>query len=132
MTLEYQILAAFALDLLLGDPRWLPHPVKLMGRLALPMEQPLRRHIPPVRLAGIMAVCIVVGVTGISTFLLIKGAAALHPAAGDAVSILLLYTSFASRDLMAHSQRVYGALRRGIWRRPDVGLRCWWARYRSS
>ena len=34
MRLEYQILLAVLLDLLLGDPRWLPHPVRLIGWLA--------------------------------------------------------------------------------------------------
>jgi len=111
MRLEYQILAAFGLDLLLGDPRWLPHPVKLIGRFASALEAPLRRQIRRTRLAGILAVCIVLGLTGISAFLLIRGTAALHPAAGDAVSIILLYTTFASRDLMQHSHRVYQALR---------------------
>ena len=35
MRLEYQILIAVAIDLLLGDPPWLPHPVRGIGRLAL-------------------------------------------------------------------------------------------------
>jgi adenosylcobinamide-phosphate synthase len=112
MKLEYQILAAFALDLICGDPRWLPHPVRFIGKLALTLEQPLRRRISCVRLAGIIAVCIVAGATGISTFLFIKCATALHPIAGDAVSIFILYTAFASHDLIAHSHRVYCALRR--------------------
>ena len=33
MRLEYQILVAIALDLVLGDPRWFPHP-SFAGRLA--------------------------------------------------------------------------------------------------
>jgi adenosylcobinamide-phosphate synthase len=44
MKLEYQVIAAFGLDLLLGDPRWLPHPVRLIGRFALALESPLRRQ----------------------------------------------------------------------------------------
>jgi adenosylcobinamide-phosphate synthase len=111
MRLEYQILAAFGLDLLLGDPRWLPHPVRLIGRFALVLEQPLRRIIPRLRFAGMMAVFIVLGISGIITCLMIHGAAAVHPFAGDAVSILLLYTAFASRDLIQHSYRVHGALK---------------------
>ncbi|MCG2660479.1 MAG: cobalamin biosynthesis protein, partial [Kiritimatiellae bacterium] len=34
MNLTYQILAAVVLDLLVGDPRWLPHPVRGIGWLA--------------------------------------------------------------------------------------------------
>ena len=113
MRLELQILAAFALDLLLGDPPWFPHPVKWIGRFALAMEIPLRKLIPRARAAGIAAVCLVVGLTGLIAFALIRGAAWVHPMAGDAVSIILLYTAFASRDLMRHSCRVYRALRQG-------------------
>ncbi len=111
MSLECQILAAFALDLLIGDPGWFPHPVRLIGAFAQLSEKPLRRLIVDPRLAGILAVCLVVGAAGLGAFILVKCAAWLHPAAGDAVSVLLLYTSFAARDLMRHSRRVYAALK---------------------
>jgi len=111
MRLEYQILVAFALDLLLGDPRWLPHPVKLIGRFAAALETPLRRHIPNPRIAGIAVVAIVLAVTGLIAFALVLCAAALHPVAGDVVSILLLYTAFAARDLAQHAHVVYRALK---------------------
>ena len=28
----FELIAAFLLDLAIGDPRWLPHPVRLIGR----------------------------------------------------------------------------------------------------
>ena len=52
MRLEYQILIALLLDLAFGDPRWLPHPVRLIGRLIAALEGPARRAIPDARLAG--------------------------------------------------------------------------------
>lgn len=110
MRLEYQILAAFALDLLFGDPRWLPHPVKLIGRFAAVLEAPLRRTIPNARAAGVIVVAIVLCVTGLVAHGLIRCASALHPLAGDTVSILLLYTAFATRDLACHANAVYRAL----------------------
>ena len=113
MRLEYQILSAFGLDLLVGDPQWLPHPVRWIGRLALALETPLRRCIPNLRLAGCAAVLLVVGLTGGLSYLLILGAGWLHPAAGDALSILLLYTALATHDLARHSHNVYRALRAG-------------------
>jgi adenosylcobinamide-phosphate synthase len=113
MRLEHQILLAFALDLLFGDPRWLPHPVKLIGRFALALEAPMRRAIPNARLAGILTVAIVLAVTGGITVLLISLARWAHPVAGDVVSILLLYTTFAARDLAHHASRVYRALADG-------------------
>ena len=45
MRLELQILLALLLDALLGDPRWLPHPVRGIGWLAQHLEAPLRRWI---------------------------------------------------------------------------------------
>ncbi|HBT96493.1 MAG TPA: cobalamin biosynthesis protein CobD, partial [Desulfobulbaceae bacterium] len=113
MNLEYQILAAFGLDLLLGDPRWLPHPVKLIGRLALALEAPLRRHIANTRMAGAATVIAVVGAAGLISWAAVHYATAIHPVLGDITSILLLYTTFATRDLLRHSQKVYQALRAG-------------------
>ena len=113
MKLEYQLLIAFCLDLLLGDPRWLPHPVKLIGKFALAMEAPLRRMITNTRAAGIAAAVLVVGSAGLASWAATRGAAMAHPIAGDVVSILLLYTTFAARDLLRHSHRVYRALRSG-------------------
>ncbi|MCX6900426.1 MAG: adenosylcobinamide-phosphate synthase CbiB [Verrucomicrobia bacterium] len=110
MRLECQVIAAFALDLLLGDPRWLPHPVKLIGRFAAALEAPLRRSISNARVAGVIAVVIVLSVTGLIAFALVHCAAALHPIAGDVVSILLLYTTFATKDLAQHAHAVYRAL----------------------
>ena len=110
MRLEYQILAAFGVDLLLGDPRWLPHPVKFIGKFALALEAPLRRSIPNARAAGVLAVLAVLATTGLAAFCLVAGASWLHSVVGDVVSILLLYTCFAGRDLARHSGHVYQAL----------------------
>ena len=37
----------FILDLLLGDPPFLPHPVRLIGKLITVMEKKLRSKLPP-------------------------------------------------------------------------------------
>jgi len=111
MRLEYQVLAAFALDLLLGDPRWLPHPVKLIGRCAAAVETPLRKAIPFTCVAGGVAWVLVVGAAAGITWGALAGAERLHPVAGDVVSVVLLYTTFAARDLADHSRRVLQALR---------------------
>lgn len=104
-----QILLALCLDFLVGDPRWLPHPVKAIGRLALGLEDPLRRRFPP-RTAGMMAVLLVVTISTGSVWLCCQMAAALHPLGGDLVSILLLTTCFAMQDLRRHALAVYHAL----------------------
>ncbi len=111
--LYQQILLAMLLDLLLGDPRWLPHPVQGIGWLAQRAEAPLRRLIPNQRLAGVVAVVWVVGSTTLVGLGLLKGAALLHPLLGDLVAILLLYTCLATRSLHDHALAVYRPLKAG-------------------
>jgi adenosylcobinamide-phosphate synthase len=110
MTLETQLLAAIGLDLLWGDPRHLPHPVKGMGRLALALESPMRRRIADPRLAGVATAVLVVSVSAGLAALLLAAAYRLHPWAGDALSVLLLSTCLATRDLAAHARQVLDAL----------------------
>lgn len=111
MRMEYQILIAFVLDLLLGDPRWLPHPVRGIGRLALSLETPLRKAIPCAGTAGVVAVLLTLSITGGVTYGIITLATFVHPLAGGVISIIILYTAFATRDLAQHAHRVYCALR---------------------
>ena len=111
MRLEYQILSAVAIDLVLGDPRWLPHPVRGIGRLALWLEAVVaprawgRRELPACwrRLPRILLV-------GLATWGAIRLAAAVHPWAADAVSIFVIYTTIAARDLARHSMAVFRPL----------------------
>jgi adenosylcobinamide-phosphate synthase len=111
--LYQQILLAILLDLLLGDPRWLPHPVQGIGWLAQKSEAPLRRLNANPKVAGITAVLLVVGSTVLVGFGLLQAAALLHPLFGDLVAILLLYTCFATRSLHDHALAVYRPLTAG-------------------
>jgi len=113
ISLYQQILLAILLDLLLGDPRWLPHPVQGIGWLAQRAEAPLRRLVPNPKLAGIAAVVWVVGSTALIGLGLLKGAALLHPLVADLVAILLLYTCLATRSLHDHALAVYRPLKAG-------------------
>ena len=112
MRLEYQIAIALLLDLALGDPRWMPHPVRLIGRLIAALEGPARRAIPDARLAGSVTALAVILAAALATGAMIGIAGWIHPLLEDAVSILLLYTTLAARDLADHSIGVYRALER--------------------
>jgi adenosylcobinamide-phosphate synthase len=113
MRLEYQILIAVALDLLLGDPQWLPHPVRGIGRLALWLEMSSRRLLGSTRTAGLFAALSTYVVVGAAAWGAIRLAAAVHPAAADVVSILIIYTTIAARDLARHGMAVYRSLAAG-------------------
>ena len=112
MRLEYQIAIALLLDLVLGDPRWLPHPVRLIGRLIAALEGPARRAIPDARLAGSVTALAVILAAALATGAMIGISGWMNPLLEDAVSILLLYTTLAARDLADHSIGVYRALER--------------------
>jgi adenosylcobinamide-phosphate synthase len=110
MRLEYQILIAVALDLVLGDPRWLPHPVRGIGWLAGRAETLARRILGSTRMSGLMATMTVYLVAGLAAWGAIRLAALWHPLAADLVSVVLIYTTIAARDLVAHSMAVFRAL----------------------
>jgi len=60
------IFFAYLLDLVLGDPEWLPHPVRLIGLLITSLEKALRRraHTPAVeRLLGAVLAVTTISVT---------------------------------------------------------------------
>lgn len=113
MTFTQQLLAALLLDLLIGDPERLPHPVRLIGRLAAWLESPCRRLIRSPKVAGILAVFLVVGSTGAMAWLMMRLAGRLHPLAADAVGVWVIYTSVAARDLARQSMAVWRALSKG-------------------
>ena len=110
MRLEYQILSAVALDLVLGDPRWLPHPVRGLGWLARGLEWVTRKVLPWPRFAGLITMICVLAAAGLGSYGLIRLAAGWQPWAADAVSILLIYFAIAARDLAKHSTAVYRRL----------------------
>jgi adenosylcobinamide-phosphate synthase len=104
------ILGAVALDLLFGDPRWIPHPVVGIGRFIAGAEKFLRRTVPDERLGGIILLVVTVGATAGLTWLLLKAASLLHPLAVDVVALVLAWTCLAARSLHGESKLVADAL----------------------
>jgi len=105
--------AAIILDLLLGDPRWLPHPVVLIGRFIKALEGALRKVIRNERLAGVLLLVLTVGCTWGGAFLLLQGVYAIHPWLGTVVATLFSWTCLAARSLHRESQLAADALLRG-------------------
>ena len=108
------LLLGFCIDLLLGDPRWLYHPVQAIGALISHLEPPLRRAFPQrLRLAGAVLVIAVVAITGIVTggvlFLLFR----LHPVAGFVGETIVCWLILATKSLRTESMKVVKALETG-------------------
>lgn len=117
------VLAAFAVDMLVGDPRWLPHPVVLMGRAIRRLEGLLRRTELPLRLAGALLALFLVGGAWLATWAIIQACARLHPAAGVLAHVWLFSTTLAPRSLAEHAMAVYRPLVAGdlVQARERVG-----------
>lgn len=106
--------AAFLLDLLLGDPQWFPHPVRLVGKLATGAERLFRgMAFLPLRMAGALTAATVITATVVTVLALVVAAFLLHPLAGVVASVLLLYFAIAPRDLYDHAAAVRDALLAG-------------------
>lgn len=109
----YIVVTAVLLDLLLGDPRRLPHPVVWIGRMITALEKLLRRLVRSERFGGVLLLISVVGSTAALSLLLLKGAYAIHPYIGLAVSAWLSYTCLAARSLHHESKLVADRLAAG-------------------
>ena len=107
------ILLALLLDLAIGDPRWLPHPVVAIGRLINVLDRGLRRSWLNERLAGVLLLLLVIACSSGMTWLLLNVFAVLLPLAGWIVAIVVSSTCLAARSLHKESALVAGALRRG-------------------
>ena len=109
----FVIPAAVVLDWLLGDPRWLPHPVVGIGRLITLLEPRLRRICRSELVGGVILVILTVGLTAALSALLLAVAFALHPLVGTIAAILLSWTCLAARSLHHESGLVARALAAG-------------------
>ena len=102
------ILLGFLLDVLLGDPYSLPHPVRLIGKLISALESGvrLRKRFRNLKIGGFCIHFVVFWLTvGVSAFLVLLGHE-LHPALGIAVETVLCYYMLAARCLRNESEKV--------------------------
>lgn len=111
------VLAGFLLDLLVGDPHWLYHPVRLVGGLISAGERGLRRLFPPTprgeRLAGGVLAILVITVTASVPAGLLWLAGKIHPWLKFSLETILCYQLFAVRSLRDESMKVYRELEKG-------------------
>ncbi len=114
MNVVYAAVLGFLLDLLLGDPAWMPHPVVLMGKLISFLEGLLRKIFPKTpkgeHAAGSVMVIIVLAVTaGLSCGILFL-CRKVHPGLRFAAEVIWSWQVLALKDLRLESMNVYKAL----------------------
>lgn len=109
------LLPAVVLDLLLGDPHWMPHPVRWMGRTISALERLLRRLFPKTpageRGAGIVLALALPALFGGGCALMLWGLGQLSPWLSWAAQLWFTYQLLAARSLQKESMAVYPPLK---------------------
>ncbi len=105
--------AAVLLDLLLGDPVYAAHPVRLMGRTLEQLEKLLRTLKLDDYFGGIVLFLLMAGLWCGGLTLIVVAAAHWNYWAAQAVQLFLIYSFLALRDLLRHGWAVELAARRG-------------------
>jgi adenosylcobinamide-phosphate synthase len=111
----WELLAGVALDLAIGDPAWLPHPVRAIGWFSGVTERFWRATGLPLRLAGVLFWLSVVGVTSFAVWLTLP-----LPLA----NIYWICALLACRDLDVEAGRVIRALDRADLPEARKNLSC--------
>ncbi len=113
----YACLIGFLLDLIFGDPQWLYHPIRLVGKLIEVTENILRKCFKDTKrgqlVGGVFLVVIVVSITTSVSFLLVSAAYKINWIVGIAVESILCYFLLATKSLKVESMKVYKELEKG-------------------
>ena len=117
--MKYHIAAfglGFLLDLVLGDPYCLPHPIRLIGNLIAVLDRRLqgkasKRDDKREFKKGIVLVCVVLAVTVAVTTAILLAAYCLHPYIGLLVETIMTYQILATKCLKVESMKVYKCLK---------------------
>ena len=108
------IVAGFILDLIFGDPHWLPHPICLIGNLIGFLEKNLRRLLAPGKtallLGGALMVVIVISLSFAVPYAVLMLAEQVSPWLRFALETVMFYQIFATKCLRDESMKVYTAL----------------------
>ena len=111
------IIAGFILDLIFGDPHWLPHPICLIGNMIGFLERNLRRLLEPGKWAllcgGALMVAIVLVVSFAVPYAILYCAGQVHPWLRWALETVMCYQIFATKCLRDESMKVFTALQSG-------------------
>ena len=130
------ILIAYILDIIVGDPYWLPHPVRFIGWLTKQTENVLRRGVEAAikgmgvkryiaeRVAGAVLMLFVVSTTFLVVLVILIYAKRISPVLYHIANIYFIYSAFATRCLGDEAMKVYKPLSRNDLKgvRERVGM----------
>lgn len=116
-TILAALILGFILDLIVGDPSWLYHPVCLIGNLIAFLEKKLRAIFPKNEKGelwgGCLEVLLVCLIVLLVPFLIRKVLYRYCPAAGFLLETIWCSQLFAAKSLKTESMKVYDRLKNG-------------------
>jgi len=113
MSRVISLLAGWILDLLIGDPAWLPHPVVGFGKLIAAGEKRWNKGDHRRRKGALLSILLVLGAFGITLGLLI-GCEAIHPWLRIAAEAILIFYCLAGTTLIREVREVFKAVDRSL------------------
>ena len=107
-------LGAYIIDIIIGDPRWFPHPVVIIGKAVRFLEGKIRRTSLIGRKKGGIILCFAVVIpVYFITWGIVEGCFFIDSLFGMMVTVLLAFLTLATRSLYDESKVVLNALNRG-------------------
>src|ERR1019366_5009196 len=101
--------AAYALDWCVGDPEWMPHPVRLIGWSIAAFERALRRRGSGKNFELAAGGLVALGVPALSAlcaYAILKQAMRTHPAIETVAKVWLASTCLGTRNLLDEASEV--------------------------
>lgn len=114
--IDYLLLTAILLDLIIGDPQSITHPVIYIGRLISYLEKRALNYVKTnigQRITGIVVVIIVVAFVYLFTFYIINFSYRIHFIIGIIINLYLLQSTIALKGLTGAGREVYKHLEKG-------------------
>ena len=114
MEILIAVIIGFILDLILGDPHWLPHPIRLMGYLISKGEKAMRRMFPETKIGEIIGgVLLTIALICIAFFvplIILYFAGKVSPILQIGIHSVFCYQILATKSLKTESMKVYNQL----------------------
>ena len=124
-----KVIIGYFIDLIFGDPEWIPHPVVFIGKAIDKWKKAIQkwmygcsyeeakekyrlRNENQEFLGGCVLMSVIVGGTYLITKAVVKSAGKIHPKLGEALETFLIFQTLATKCLKEESMKVYDKLDR--------------------
>ena len=114
LALMVALAIGFFLDLIFGDPHWMPHPICFIGNLISKGEKLIRKCLPKTSrgelVGGVILVCIVMIISIGIPVVILWLAGKVHLVLQIAIEAFMCYQILSTRSLKTESMKVYDRL----------------------